>query len=338
MPRQQQSNKSTPNSQTAVPLLKHSRRLQILSAFSEHRLQQPPSCPSAWRGLTHLSLRNIPYTNALASAVHAAAPHLASLTIASGLSTQDALAAATPGLCRLITACAPTITSLTFGYNEVPFVPQPLANAIAACTRLKHMKMLLAETCCTDDDGGLCDAEDQQELQSMQRLDRAFSALPALRSLEFGRHNSRVPVEIGLSSMTRLTCLDFNGLDLAPMKDVTARLLSPLRNLARLALDGDGVIGEADCRLLAAECSQLTCLTLHGLVRLDLKGGGLGGSRRGCVPLPAALRELHLLNILQPCALLALALPPGLTWLVADSFAASCSVLLRRSRASRGHQ
>ncbi len=298
-------------------------RLEALLAVSEHHLQQPPAS-SAWRGLPHLSLCNTPYTDALASAVHSAAPMLPSLDIASDLSSQDALAAATPGLCRLITTTGPSLTSLTFSSDLYSF-PGPLAKAIEACTRLQHLQLSLEENLLFDEDGEPSEAEYQQELQSMQHLSLAFSALPDLRSLELVRHNFVVPVGFGLSSMTRLTCLDFNGLDLAPMQDVTALVLSPLRHLVRLTLHGDGVVGEADCRLLAAQCSQLTCLTFDGLLHLDLKGGGLGGRRRGCVPLPAALRELHLNIILQPCVLLALALPPGLTWLDAGSLHASCS-------------
>ncbi len=267
----------------------------------------------------------MPYTTALASAIHSAAPHLSSLEIASDLCEPEPLAAATPGLCRLITTCGPSLTSLTFSRHLHYSIPQPLDHAIATCTRLQHLQLSLIDVCWCDEDGKVCEPEYQQELQSMQHLDQAMSALPALRSLDFERHNLAVPVEFGVSRLTHLTNLRFNGLDLALMENITALVLSPLSHLVRLTLHGDDELCEADFRLLAAACSQLTCLAFDGMVRLDLKGAGRGGRRWGCVPLPVALRELHIHNGVRPYALLALELPPGLTRLVADGLSASCS-------------
>ncbi len=301
-------------------------RLEILSAFSQYHTQRPPSLrltvPHA--SLAHLSLCHVPYTAALASAIHSAAPHLSSLTIASDLSSQAALAAATPGLSRLITTCAPGLTSLTFGH-DLHSVPQPLADAIAACTRLQHLQLSLAETSWCDDDGVIRDAEQQQELLSMQQLNRTFSALPALRSLAFERHNPAVPAEVGMSCVTHLTNLRFNGLDLALMENLTANVLSPIRHLLSLTLHGDGAIDEAGLRLLAAECSQLTCLAFERRACINFKGDGWTGRWRCSVPLPAALRELHINTRVHPSDLLALQLPPGLTRLAVKDLIASCS-------------
>ncbi len=95
-------------------------------------MQRPPTERRA-STLKRLSLCNVPYTTALASAVHSAAPHLSSLDIASDLSELKDLDAATPGMSSLITTCAASLTSLTFGH-DLHSVPQPLADAIAACS------------------------------------------------------------------------------------------------------------------------------------------------------------------------------------------------------------
>ncbi len=309
--------------------MRQHRRLTVLAAFSTYQLVAAGPVFRARRrapSLTHLSLCNIPYTDALASAVHSAAPHLPSLTIASDLSSQAALAAATPGLCRLITTCAPSLTSLTFSRHLNSF-PQPLADAIATCSRLQHLQLPLEDTCSDDEDGELCEEDYDLEMESVERIAGTASALPALRSFDFEARNPFVPVENAVSSLTRLTSLRLNGLELQPMEFFLEGALSPLRNLVRLTLHGGAQVDERDLRLLAAGCSQLTYLSFEGSFWLKFQGGAGqqqgGGRLRGCIPLPAALRELHLGFRIEPWELLALQLPPGLTRLTAGDIRAS---------------
>ncbi len=153
------------------------------------------------------------------------------------------------------------------------------------------------ETDWLDDDGEACDAVCERELQSVQQLNRSFSALPALRFLDSKRHNPTVEAGVGISSLTRLTNLRFNGLDLDPMTFLVDDVLGPLRHLLSRTLHGGELVDEAGMRLLAAECSQLTCLTFEDQAYTDFTGFSGVGGRRGSVPLPAALRELHLDNI-----------------------------------------
>ncbi len=326
------------------------RRLTVLAAFSTFQLVAAGPVLRARRpapSLTHLSLCNIPYTDALASAVHAAAPHLSSLTIASDLSSQAALAAATPGLDRLITTCAPSLTSLTFSRPLHSF-PWPLADAIAACTRLQHLQLSLAYT--VEKDGELYGEAYESEFDSAERIAETASALPALRSFDFEQCNPRIIVAYGLLGLTRLTSLRVNGLDRETMEYFVRNALRPLSNLVRLTLHGDAQIDEDDLRLLAAGCGQLMSLTFEDSFWLEIQGGAGqqqgGGRRRNCIPLPAALRELHLGFRIEPWALLALQLPPGLTRLTAADLRASfddqrCNQVYgpagRRDAAGGGH-
>ncbi len=290
------------------------RSLGILAILADHlqqqpHPQQPPSSSSAWRGLTHLSLCNVPYTDALASAVHSAAPHLASLDINSDLSPPDDLDAALPGLCRLITTCAPSLTSLTFSRAQYA-IPQPLADAIATCTCLQHLQVELYTE--RDIPEGETPTED-----SAMRVVEVARALPSLRSLDLYVGNEAEPPLEALGTLTQLTSLKLNvsnvGLGLA------VSMLRPLHSLARLALVG-GKVAEADLGVLAAECGQLTHLAFED-TQLGLESAQAG--RRGCVRLPAALRELHLGCSVDPRDLLALQLPPGLTRLRVDCIKAS---------------
>ncbi len=330
---------SMPIQSMSMTVLAAHRRLTVLAAFIEYQLRQRLSSGLATLRpqLTNISLSNILYTAAVASTIYSAAPHLASLTIASDLSSQAALAAATPGLRRLITTCAHSLTSLTFSRHLHSF-PQPLADGIAACTRLQHLQLLLEDTCSDDEDGELCKEDYSLEMQSVERIAGTAGALPALHSLDFESRNPFISLGDGVSSLTRLTSLRANGLELRPMECFLANALSPLRNLVRLRLHGLVQIDEGDLRLLAAGCSQLTFLRFERRLQLNLQGGGEQRSssrRRGYVPLPAALRELHLSATLQPCDLLALQLPPGLTQLVADDFRASCCSSASSSGAAR---
>ncbi len=150
----------------------------VLAALREQQQEQPEQGPephsSSRASLTQLSLSNIPYTDALASAVHAAAPMLPSLDIYSNLSAPDGLHEALPGLCRPITTTAPTLTSLTFSRGQYA-IPQPLADAIATCTRLKHLQVSLYT------EAGIPEGETPKE-DSTLRVVEVVRGLPSLRS------------------------------------------------------------------------------------------------------------------------------------------------------------
>ncbi len=296
------------------------RSCETLAVFTQHRqaLQQHQQFGPAVPFLTCLSVCDMAFTDALASAVHSAAPLLASLTIESDLSSQAALAAATPGLCRLITTCAPSLTSLTFSRN-LPSVPQPVADAIAACTSLQHLQVCVCSHAWYPD-GYTSDRD------SVLRVATVGAALSSLRSLNFQIFSmaEKEALEECLEPMGHATQLTSLCID-SPI--FTSRLLThvlrPLRSsLVRLSLHGYN-LEAADLRLLAAEYGQLTYFQFKskstGCVPLGLT---LMDGARGSVPLPAALRELHLLGFpWAPWDLLALQLPPGLTRLSIDALA-----------------
>ncbi len=276
-------------------------RFEILSAVVSQQQQQPD-----WRGLTRLSLSNIPYTDALTSAVRSAAPHLAYLDVYS----YD-LDAATPGLCRLITTTAPSITSLTFG-SDLHSVLPPLADAIATCIRLQHLQVSLCAR------AGITKGDTPMQASTLRVLE-LVRTLPTLRSLnlswyagsEFG------PLLDVMSTLTQLTSLRLNAHSVAPGRVINT--LRPLASLARLTLVG-GTVDEAAFGALAVGHGQLTHLAFEDFqLLLDSTQAG----RRSCVPLPAALRELLLGCNVKPRELLALQLPPSLTQLRVDGLQVS---------------
>ncbi len=238
--------------------------------------------------------------------MHSAAPTLSSLDIAADLSYHGDLQAATPGLCRLVSTCAPSLTSLTFSQSQCA-IPQPLADAIAACTRLQHLQLSLdpeddiPETNTSAWDSVFRVAKVVAELSSLRSFD--LDVLPLGRALE--------PQLDPIRCATQLTSLTLTS----PFS--TTRLLThtllPLRSLVRLSLHGP-TLQLADMRVLAAMYGQLTyfefrCLSLNNGVDLSPVDGAQGG-----VPLPAALRELRFgFGVVAPRDLLALQLPPSLT-------------------------
>ncbi len=286
----------------------------ILAVFAE---QLPSSSRLATRpSVTHISLDQVAYTDTLASAVRSAAPLLASLDIYTDLSSPDDLEAATPGLCRLITTCAPSLTSLTLSRSQYA-VPQPLADAIATCTRLQHLRVVLHT------EQHIPKGETPQE-DSTSRVVEVVHGLPSLRSLnlEIGNANDS-PVEV-LSTLTQLTSLKVYAADVS--EGYMLHVLQPLRNLARLVLTGTSELCEPHFTLLAAELEQLTYFKYSGN-ELGLESAKAG--KRGCVPLPPALRELRLKCSVTPRDLLALQLPPGLTRLTVQDLVASAKTYSR---------
>ncbi len=276
------------------------RRLRVLAAFQEHHqvhLTQRPFPPTP--SLTHLSTCNIPYTDALASAVRSAAPNLTSLTIASNFDDSDEIELATPGLCHLITTCAPGLTSLTFTH-VLQTVPQPLADAIATCTRLQHLSYIIGEEEV---------AQNFPQEQSVLRVTHALHSLPSFRSLDFMYccSGKSTAVAAAIASLTQLTCLSLTGAWTRYQPDI----VRPLRNLVRLTLDIP-VRGKAEAQQLAAELPQLTYLCVQGY-GCCCTAPYDGPAQRGSMPLPAGLRELQLSSEVEPRELLALQLPPGLT-------------------------
>ncbi len=240
--------------------------------------------------------------------MRSAAPHLASLDIASNLSYADRLGAATPGLCCLVATCAPSLTSLTFS-SSLPSVPQPLADAVATCTRLQHLRVCVFSY--DEHPDGVTSARD-----SVFRVATVAAALSSLRSLssKFICMDEDGALEESLEPIrdaTQLTSLDIDS----PVSTthLLKHVLRPMRSsLVRLSLHGYSLY-ESDLRLLAAEYGQLTYFEFEntGCDPLDLN---LVDRERDSVPLPAALRELHLPDLaIVPWELLALHLPSGLT-------------------------
>ncbi len=282
------------------------RSLAVLALFVKHqqtkpkqqqRLVPPPS-------LTHLTLRNVPCIKDLASAVRSAAPHLTYLDLAWRV---DERYREVPGLCCLITTCAPHLTSLVFS-SELRTMHEPLADAIETCSRLQHLKYSFKHPDhCPEDDFLTADEDEDSdddaprtvEEHTLVRLAEAMRALPSLRSLDInleGGWETPSIVEAAIGSLTQLTSLTLVG-----PSDVAA--LRPLRNLVHLSLDGD------EYRLADVQpLSRLTYLQLFNDVDFD-----------GCTELPASLRELHLDRGLTPRKLLQLQqLAPSLARLSFD--------------------
>ncbi len=290
--------------------------MTVLAAFAA--LHQPPAGPATTRPcLTHLSLCHVPYTDILASAVHAAAPNLSSLDIASDLSLIGSLAAATPGLCRLISTCAPYLTSLTFS-NAQHDIPQPLAAAIATCTRLQHLQVVLYTGFqVPEDPPGSPEPQPAPKGSPVQpesavRLAQALHSLPTLCSLDIALYGDAGRLSLdALSTLTQLTILKMDWTyDSTLQVHHLLPVLSPLRHLSRLTLAlQPGTPFQVHG--LAATCPQLTCLCVRR--EGTMPGHVLGPRRRGTVPLPPALRELHLDLEVKPRQLLELLLHPGLT-------------------------
>ncbi len=266
------------------------RRVRILSTFAEHHQQQLVKCPTLKPSLTHLTLGELTYTDALTSALRSAAPHLASLN----LYIDEQLGAVAPSLSRMLTACAPQLTSLTFLHNEffgMDEIPPSLADAVACCTGLQHLRI------------GLQHSADGTYNSSVKELARALGALPNLCSLKlWTTYDDLLGTVLGnaqhLTSLNLMVDMGLGG-----------EWLQPLPNLTSLTIKNTR-IWQQDMRLLAASCSQLTSLRIKdedGLMP------GLAKCAPGSVPLPAALQELRFTRPLCVRALLALALPPGLT-------------------------
>ncbi len=271
------------------------RSLAVLDLFVQHQQiipaqQQQPVVPPP--SLTHLYLNEVPFTMALAFAVHSAAPHLSSLDL-----PDAGLHSASPGLHHLITACAPSLTSLTLGNQDLLSIPQSLADAIAICTRLQHLQYCINYY--TDPSDGEEDVDDDEGLnasrttvQMLTRMATATRALPSLHSLDLKVSDilySESLVEDAIGSLTQLTRLVASG-------PFSLAALRPLQNLVHLttSYDGDKL---ADVQHL----SRLTYLELDGDdTEVD-----------GCTELPASLRELHLRCRMKPRQLLQLG--PGLT-------------------------
>ncbi len=274
--------------------------------------------------LGRLSLCNVPYTDALASAVHSAAPLLASLIIANSdlLHPLDVEEAA-PGLCRLITTCAPHLTSLTFS-KDMHAVPEALAAGIAACTHLQHLEINISywgtgDTDEEDDDGDEdIEGDGALVVQSVVRLAEVVCALPSLRSLTFewlSKLDDGPLLQTAVSAlgrMTQLTSLGFRGPWPWPVRDV----LTPLHGLARLSVTGSMDMKSDDLQPLAADLARLTYLAVDEADFDDKQ-------QRGTLPLPPALRELHLGSCVAPAHLLALQLPPSLTRLSVPAISSS---------------
>ncbi len=304
-----------------MPVPPH-RRLRVLEAFREHQQpqEQQPAVASS-PSLTLLSLRDLEFTDELAAAVGSAAPRLESLDIVGkNLSTAAGLNTATPGLCRLITTCAPHLTSLAFKC-ELHSVTQPLADAIRSCSRLQHLECRLGDWWYIFD-GAYDDIEDGEAAAremyatmllelSVVNLAGVLRSLPSLRSLglayQYVYASQRTADTI--SSMTQLTRLHFNS----PWYGETASVPRLPRNLVHLTLEENGdALQDDDLRLLASELSQLTHLSFLGRVRAMYDEPALP---RRSLPLPPALRELHIGCSVRLRGLLALQLPPSLTQL-----------------------
>ncbi len=271
------------------------RRLTTLEAFAA---LDP-------RSLTHLSLRHVPFTDALAAAVLAAAPNLASLDIADVFSVQQPLVRETPGICRLITSCSQHLTSLTLG-GMCAFIP-PLAAAICACPKLRHLSISI--------DG---DVEGEVAGSSLLRLAATVRALSELRSLDLGCNVDSWRAAHAVNCMTQLASLTQYCFDIPEdnldASQLFAEYLKPFRSLACLTIRMPFFVEEL--KHLAAAVPQLTYLcatTQRDLPALD--------NPAGSIPLPAALRELQLESDrdsyhpggVHPRELLALQLPTGLT-------------------------
>ncbi len=247
--------------------------------------------------------------------MRSAAPHLTSLELALGRDLGrdlHRLQEATPGLCHLITTCAPSLTFLAFTHDSLTFVPQPLADAITACTRLQHLELCLVSDFWHHESTS-SDEEDPDDTPShtienklavrMARMAEAIRALPSLRSLGlqlYGELEEDLAVEAALGSLTQLTSLTLEVYGSLPA-------LWQLHNLVRLTVSFTVVYKLEDVQHL----SQLTYLRLDSggkeyfIGRLD---------NYDCSELPASLRELHLEVNLTPRQLLQLLqLVPGLT-------------------------
>ncbi len=227
----------------------------------------------------------------------------------------DRLKAATPGLCRLIDTCTPTLTSLTFS-GFLSFVPQPLADAITTCTSLQHLQVGIYPDPENFEEGAY-------EQDSLFRVAELAAALPSLRSLDFALESSREALEEWLEPLSRATGL--TSLTLKSPVSIThllTHVLRPMRgSLVRLSLHGWSLC-EKDLRVLAAEYGQLTYFEF-GSIQFDTLDLWLMDGARGSVPLPAALRELHFACGVEPWDLLALQLPHGLTRLSIDGLQCS---------------
>lgn len=290
------------------------RSLAILDALREQReaamqqqqqqhLHVPPPT------LARLSLRNIPYIDALAPAVHSAAPQLASLNIDSDLSSPHSLRDATPGLCRLITTTAPHLTRIIFDgcLYPAPSV-EALAAATATCTQLQHLEINISPFFWFAAES----SNEALEVQSVVWVAEAVSALPSLRSLTFewaftsiGDTQLQRAAASALGRMTQLTGLSFQGpwdwdWDF-PVSDVLWRL----HGLVRLTLTHGQTFDSGDFQPLAAELSLLTFLSTKRAIFT-------GESQRGALALPLGLQELDLGGDVAPADLLALQLPPSL--------------------------
>lgn len=253
--------------------------------------------------LTHLTLRDVACTTALASAVRSAAPHLTSLNLA--WRVDDPWYREVPGLKRLIITFAPNLTPLVF-ISELCALHYSLADAIQTCSRLQHLKFSFKHPDhCPEDDLMTPDEDEDSDDETprtaeehmLVRLAEVMRALQSRRSLDMnldGGWQTPSLVEAAAGSLTQLTSLTLVG----PF-DVAA--LRPLHNLlVHLSLDGDQY-RLADVRPL----SRLAYLQLFNNVDMG-----------SCTELPASLRELHLDCSLTPRQLLQLQqLAPSLTQL-----------------------
>lgn len=275
-------------------VLTRGEALAVLALFVQHQQMAPQQQHSILPApsLTHLYLRDIPFTDVLASAVRSAAPHLASLDIEYYREVRG-VREVVPGLCNLLTTCASSLTSLTFDRRILAFVPQPLANAISACTRLQHLGIALAAHYVpahyVPEDSDEEDADDppsSMEKQLAVRLERMFNAmhaLPSLRSLDLiipGDLEQPSAVAAAIGSLTQLTSLKLAA-------ELSLPVVRPLRNLARLTYHP---YGDAGARLADVQpLSQLTYLVLDSKDKYSP-----AADVDGCTGLPASLRELHL--------------------------------------------
>lgn len=306
-------------------LTSYHRRLRILEAFREHQQPQPqqPATAAPSPSLTLLSLRGVAFTDELAAAVGSAAPRLDSLDIlGTNLSTAAGLDAATPCLCRLITTCAPHLTSLAFKC-ELHAVTPPLVDAIRTCSRLQHLECRLGDWW-YDYEYGLDSGGDELQDEdaplpglyatiflyvSVVRLAGVLQALPSLCSLglEYQYVDATHGTAAAIRSMTQLTRLHFSS----PWYSYSAAVSWLPRNLVHLTLETNGdALQDDDVRRLASELSQLTHLSLLNCVRAMHDEPALPPRS---LLLPPALRELHIGCSVSLWGLLALQVPPSLT-------------------------
>ncbi|KXZ45185.1 hypothetical protein GPECTOR_57g475 [Gonium pectorale] len=268
-------------------------------------------------GLTSLRLTNFNFTADAVTAVAAAAPALTSLNaVRCGLAGLHALLDAHPHLRN-------HLRNVTL--RRCGAWPECLGASLARCHHLTDLTLPLERDIVS---GGAIDA--LHRLTQLRCLDLS-PAGPSRRAAE-----AATAALVQLSGLTQLLAQE------APL----VALVPALRHLKGLRALSVGPIACTEAEV--AVLTGLTALTWLRLLRIKLPAsaplaaaggavgvaaaaGGLGekyGSAKSlagpavgnglCVPLPPALRELHIEDGAAPAVLAALALPPTLTYLFAD--------------------